>query len=414
MLPYLIAGVIGYGISKLFDDKKTPKYTDGGLIAPNGKPSKLTPEQYKLVRTPAFKQWFGDWENDPDNASKVIDKETKEPLVVYHGSRSTVNFAFSEFKIPQEGVFFSSDYGTASWFSEGADMKLHFEKIKKPSNLSEKSSLQELEKYFKENLDNTANVKEIIYDDGTKFYRFNTYSDTSSAPLGNTIKEAQKGLYKKILNNIDYTNSKTTRPFYRVFLNIINPYVINGKGKPFYETPFEDGEYSARSVTSEIKKRDKNDGVIIYDTIEGTDEYYQKVSDSYIAFQPNQIKLADGTNTTFDGSNPDIRFDNGGEITTYTEFYDNLQIEDGSKYIGQKFGEVFPFISRTKTPNDYRIILKEYYGIVKRLEEDNYSTKAMKQRDLNKLKSYKVNIDKKKYLAGFYLDSNGIITKFVK
>ena len=81
------------------------------------------------------------------------------------------------------------------------------------------------QKYFKENLDNTANVKEIIYDDGTKFYRFNTYSDTSSAPLGNTIKEAQKGLYKKILNNIDYTNSKTTRPFYRVFLNIINPYV---------------------------------------------------------------------------------------------------------------------------------------------------------------------------------------------
>ena len=33
----------------------------------------------------------------------------------------------------------------------------------------------------------------LIYDDGTKFYRFNTYSDTSSAPLGNTIKEAQKG-----------------------------------------------------------------------------------------------------------------------------------------------------------------------------------------------------------------------------
>ena len=32
------------------------------LLAPNGKPSNLTPEQYKLVRTPAFKAWFGDWE----------------------------------------------------------------------------------------------------------------------------------------------------------------------------------------------------------------------------------------------------------------------------------------------------------------------------------------------------------------
>jgi hypothetical protein len=33
------------------------------LLAPNGKPSNLTPEQYKLVRTPEFKAWFGDWEN---------------------------------------------------------------------------------------------------------------------------------------------------------------------------------------------------------------------------------------------------------------------------------------------------------------------------------------------------------------
>jgi hypothetical protein len=38
------------------------KYAKGGLIAPNGKPSNLTPEQYKLVRTTAFKNWFGDWE----------------------------------------------------------------------------------------------------------------------------------------------------------------------------------------------------------------------------------------------------------------------------------------------------------------------------------------------------------------
>ena len=38
------------------------------------------------MRTPAFKAWFGDWENDPENASKVVDAETGEPLVVYHGT----------------------------------------------------------------------------------------------------------------------------------------------------------------------------------------------------------------------------------------------------------------------------------------------------------------------------------------
>ena len=55
------------------------------LLAPNGKPSNLTPEQYKLVRTPAFKKWFGDWENDPSNASKVVD-DNGEPKVVTHST----------------------------------------------------------------------------------------------------------------------------------------------------------------------------------------------------------------------------------------------------------------------------------------------------------------------------------------
>jgi hypothetical protein len=54
-------------------------------LAPNGKASNLNPEQYSLVRTPAFKAWFGDWENDAENSSKVVD-ENGEPMVVYHGT----------------------------------------------------------------------------------------------------------------------------------------------------------------------------------------------------------------------------------------------------------------------------------------------------------------------------------------
>lgn len=46
----------------------------------------LTYRQWVQVRTPAFKEWFGDWENDPDNASKVVNPKTGEPLVVYHGT----------------------------------------------------------------------------------------------------------------------------------------------------------------------------------------------------------------------------------------------------------------------------------------------------------------------------------------
>lgn len=57
------------------------------LLAPNGKPTNLTPIQYNLVRTKEFKSWFGDWENNPNNASKVVD-DNGEPLVVYHRTYS--------------------------------------------------------------------------------------------------------------------------------------------------------------------------------------------------------------------------------------------------------------------------------------------------------------------------------------
>lgn len=57
--------------------------TDQWLKAPNGQPSNLNERQWVLVRTPNFKKWFGDWEDDPENASKVVDKND-EPLVVHH------------------------------------------------------------------------------------------------------------------------------------------------------------------------------------------------------------------------------------------------------------------------------------------------------------------------------------------
>ena len=42
---------------------------DGTFMkAPNGKPTNLTEKQWLQVRTKAFKDWFGDWQNDPENA----------------------------------------------------------------------------------------------------------------------------------------------------------------------------------------------------------------------------------------------------------------------------------------------------------------------------------------------------------
>ena len=97
----------------------------GRLLAPNGKPSNLTEKQYVQVRTKAFKDWFGDWENDPKNASKVVD-ENGEPLVVYHGTRSRfsiVDFNKSDDKI---GFFATSSDDTADTYGIKNVKKLFF------------------------------------------------------------------------------------------------------------------------------------------------------------------------------------------------------------------------------------------------------------------------------------------------
>lgn len=42
-------------------------------------------DETDVTHSQNFKNWFGDWENDPQNASKVVDEDGK-PLVVYHGT----------------------------------------------------------------------------------------------------------------------------------------------------------------------------------------------------------------------------------------------------------------------------------------------------------------------------------------
>lgn len=76
---------------------EAPRDSEGRLLAPNDKPSNLPERLYAQVRTKEFKDWFGDWQNDPKNASKVVD-ENGEPLVVYHNTP----FKFSVFDMDHE------------------------------------------------------------------------------------------------------------------------------------------------------------------------------------------------------------------------------------------------------------------------------------------------------------------------
>lgn len=64
--------------SSIIDDKNS-----GNIRDRTGNASKTQKGVSELINSDDFKEWFGDWQNDPQNASKVVDEDGK-PLVVYH------------------------------------------------------------------------------------------------------------------------------------------------------------------------------------------------------------------------------------------------------------------------------------------------------------------------------------------
>jgi hypothetical protein len=245
------------------------------LLAPNGKPSKLTLEQYKLVRTPAFKKWFGDWENDPANASKVVD-ENGEPLVVYHGT-------------PQKNKFY--DFKIVEGSDKKSKMQLLF-----GSHFA--SNLEDAKIYSKEK----GNIYEVFLNIRNILDLEEHYE--RSNPKFNNILEIIKELKldKKFKNSLDY-----------VLFTDDGDYggLSNDIQRVFLTQQMLDS-YPPKKVFDTLKK--KYDGICYIPYQPQGINFRSNFSKSYIAFEPNQIKLADGSNTTFDGDNADIRFDEGGAI----------------------------------------------------------------------------------------------------
>lgn len=132
----------GLAVSKEMKEIQDRAIANGTyLLAPNGNPTNLTGPQWLQVRTKEFKDWFGDWENDPENASKVVDKNG-EPMVVYHRSPDKFNI-FDANKIGSTTD--SGQYGKGFYFGmendrgEGNNIYEVFLNIKNPYFITKES-----------------------------------------------------------------------------------------------------------------------------------------------------------------------------------------------------------------------------------------------------------------------------------
>ena len=119
--------------------RKKYEGTKKWLKAPNGEDTNLTEDQWLTVRTPSFKKWFGDWENDPKNASKVVD-ENDEPKVIYHGTA----------RADRVGDIFRPDRATSgpmAFFTDSLEVGTNYSRDKADTSLS-REDLDEYKNQF--------------------------------------------------------------------------------------------------------------------------------------------------------------------------------------------------------------------------------------------------------------------------
>ncbi len=118
------------------------KGTGQWLKAPNGKPTNLTERQWVQVRTPSFKKWFGDWGNDPANASKVVD-ENGEPIVVYRGAPYDPLAQEAEKGVIAPERYFTPDEQYAKRYEKGDGVtRAYFVNIRNPFDVRNERDVQ--------------------------------------------------------------------------------------------------------------------------------------------------------------------------------------------------------------------------------------------------------------------------------
>lgn len=210
------------------------------------------------VKSDNFKQWFGDWENDPANASKVVDAEGK-PLVVYHGTafeKGEKPYYVFDPDPPRRNAYTTEGKFSGFQFTNDPDIAKHY------------SGKEYGEEGFR--------------GAGTwKIKKGDTYRDGS----GETIDQ------------------KTYHAYSQTFLDIKRPLVLK-VGDDI--NTFDEANKIAQNIIESGSK--EYDGIIIKNANwDGSTKAWGAENDQYIVFDPNQIKSATGNNGAFSPTNPDIR-----------------------------------------------------------------------------------------------------------
>jgi hypothetical protein len=325
---------------KHYDEIKT-KYAGGGSVeptytlnTPSGDKSRLTYLQQVLVRTTAFKNFFGDWETAAKNyladnkenfkehfknVSKVMDMSVLEPRAVYHGTKTDEEFFMFDV---------TKQKGVGRPYAYFAHNKQYSENFTDYSNRAHDNGKPFLYECFL-NIRNPFRAEGDRYETKTKDYEYwlNTIIGTIAWDKYSTIEKNSKtkNLKEAVNSQIEkYLSDKA-----------------NGQDIPFWN-------YMARDTKSEFKYFLISYG---YDGIFYSEEYSsvydinnpKQYTKAVCVFTANDIKLANGKNLNFDPMNADIRYEEGGvptpNINGVTEHNMTAKDKLGSLLFGDKYAK---------------------------------------------------------------------------
>ncbi len=262
------------------DSLATPISSASSGILP--KDADIVNGEDRQIQSAPFKEWFGDWQNAPTEASKVVDADGR-PMVMYHG---TSNYGFTafdtyggKFGLFGKGSYFTNDSSVAESYTEkgkGSSKGVYpvYLNIRNPLDMDTAADIDAWRRAFED-----AGLDQ-------------TYLDEAA-----TNEDAFKAL-KENLQDDGYTR------------------------------------WEAEDLVTELIETMGFDGI----THIGGGRYNQKDGTKhrvFIAFEPEQIKSATDNIGTFDGNNPDIRFmedDTGGDALTEEQRQRLTELENVPEY----------------------------------------------------------------------------------
>ena len=252
--------------------------------------TELNEQQWYQVRSPQFKAWFGDWEADPANASKVINPRTGEPLVVYHGTAGK----FEAFDRGARAVSGSST-NDGFFFSDSPDVAGSYASV--DSNYAPQPM-----------------VRGRIYDiDDNLTADLGTFdsSDALYAHLREREAAGESVDWDGVVTNTEYPQVPlSARNIIPAFLNIRQPQVTDFGGLPWNALPAAQGGY----ITTDVLAREAQqsaDGAVFTNVRDSHAQSDTQVSTVYVTYDANQIKSAVENSGEFSTSDARFRHQRG-------------------------------------------------------------------------------------------------------